>query len=225
MSSSVSCLLFDLDGTLYLESNGYVQHCRARAGEYLSNKFGWTLEEAEEKRKLALKTSNQTMKGLRTLGYELDDTEFVAYMRDGVEKFLKPDEDLSAFLASLKQKKYVFTNTREVEAEKALKCLGIREHFEHVYGADFMGDLCKPEEAAFQKVCDDVGAKADECCMFEDSIKNVIACKAMGMKTIFVRGRDPEQGGDGNKEVKVIDCACDALTIDNLKEGASFLWS
>jgi hypothetical protein len=57
-------------GTLYLESNGYVQHCRSRGGAYLAEKFGWSLEEAEEKRKLALKTSNQTVKGLKTLGYD-----------------------------------------------------------------------------------------------------------------------------------------------------------
>ena len=50
-----------------------------------------------------------------------DEIEFVSFMRQGVEDFLKPDEDLAKFLGSLKQKKYVFTNTREVEAEKALK--------------------------------------------------------------------------------------------------------
>ena len=39
--------------------------------------------------------------------------------------------------------------------------------------ADFMGDMCKPEEAAFQKVIDDIGVSATNCVMFEDSIKNV----------------------------------------------------
>ena len=36
-----------------------------------------------------------------------------------------------------------------------------------------MGDMCKPEEAAFQKVIDDIGVSATNCVMFEDSIKNV----------------------------------------------------
>jgi putative hydrolase of the HAD superfamily len=220
-----SSMIRNNKGTLYLESNGYVQHCRSRGGAYLAEKFGWSLVEAEDKRKLALKTSNQTVKGLKTLGYDVNDVEFVTHMREGVENFLKPDEDLSSFLAATKHlKKYIFTNTREVEAEKALKCLGIREHFEHVYGADFMGDMCKPEEAAFQKVIDDIGVAATNCVMFEDSIKNVVAAKAMGMKTIFVRGRDPEQGGDGADGTKVIDCACDCLTVENLKVGADFLF-
>ena len=48
-------LVFDLDGTLYLETNGYPQHCRRRAAEYLADKFDMTVEEAEAKRKLALK--------------------------------------------------------------------------------------------------------------------------------------------------------------------------
>lgn len=226
MSDKITCLLFDLDGTLYLESNGYVKHCRTRGCEYLAEKFGWTMEEAEEKRKLALKTSNQTVKGLRTLGHDLDDKEFVTYMREGVENFLKPNRELSEFLSSLKQKKYVFTNTREVEAEKALKCLGIREHFEKVYGADFMGDSCKPEARSFNAVVEDVGTTCEECVMFEDSIKNVVAAKQLGMKTVFVRGRDPEQGftDESGETQQVIDCACDALTIGNLEQGAPFLW-
>ena len=62
----MTTLLFDLDGTLYLESNGYVKHCRGRANEYLCKKFGIDIEKAEEIRKLALKTSNQTCKGLRS---------------------------------------------------------------------------------------------------------------------------------------------------------------
>ena len=168
-SDGEQCLLFDLDGTLYLESNGYVQHCRKQACDFLCVKFGWSAEQAEEKRKLALKTSNQTVKGLRTLGYDLDDKEFVTHMRSGVEKFLFEDPKLQAFLSSLPQKKYVFTNTREVEAEKALRCLGVRDHFLGVYGADFMGDSCKPEASAFQRVVDDIGGfKLSECVMFED---------------------------------------------------------
>ena len=75
-------LVFDLDGTLYLETNGYPSHCRRRAAEYLADKFDMTVspaanrrpnpivltriphlvraqvEEAEAKRKLALKVKS-----------------------------------------------------------------------------------------------------------------------------------------------------------------------
>ena len=91
-----------------------------------------------------------------------------------------------------------------------------------------MGDKCKPEAEAFRMVAQDIGVTTDACVMFEDSIKNVFAAKDLGMKTVFVRGRDPEQGfatDDKTGETRqVIDCACDALTIDNLKSGAAFLW-
>ena len=69
------------------------------------------------------------------LGYAMDDEiEFVSFMRHGVEDFLKPDEDLAKFLGSLKQNKYVFTNTREVEAEKALK---VRRTHESLWEIDW----------------------------------------------------------------------------------------
>ena len=135
MAAVPKVLLFDLDGTLYLESNGYVAWCRDRAATFLSERFGISKQEAEEKRKEALRVKNQTVLGLAHLGYPVDPEEFVTFMRDGVEEFLTPSQPLLDFLSSLPAKKYVFTNTREAEAERALKCLGIREHFDGVYGA------------------------------------------------------------------------------------------
>jgi FMN phosphatase YigB (HAD superfamily) len=46
----------------------------------------------------------------------------------------------------------LLTNTAEKRARIALECLGLSEHFDAVYGADFMRPYCKPEEAAFEKV-------------------------------------------------------------------------
>lgn len=51
---------------------------------------------------------------------------------------------------------------------------------------------------AFQKVLDHIGVKAEDCVMFEDSLRNTKQAKAMGMTTVFIRGTDPEQGeGEG----------------------------
>lgn len=48
---------------------------------------------------------------------------------------------------------------------------------------------CKPEEEAFRSVLERVGARPEECVMVEDSMKNVRAAKALGMKTVLVTGK------------------------------------
>ncbi len=63
-----------------------------------------------------------------------------------------------SFLESIPKstQKYIFTNANEKEAIECLECLGIKEHFLHVYGSKFMGNHCKPEEEAFLKVLKDI---------------------------------------------------------------------
>ena len=180
--------------TLYLNSSPYVKHTRARAREYLMRKFGWTAEEADAQRRAALAARNQTALGLRALGHDLDTDEFVLYMREGEDQYLKPDAALRATLEALPQRKILMTNTREGPARRALACLGVSDLFAGVYGADFMGDTCKPEEGAFARVLEASGARAATSAMFEDSLRNVIAAKKLGMTTVFIRCEDEEVG-------------------------------
>ena len=180
--------------TLYLNSSPYVKHTRARAREYLMRKFGWTAEEADAQRRAALAARNQTALGLRALGHDLDTDEFVLYMREGEDQYLKPDAALRATLEALPQRKILMTNTREGPARRALACLGVSDLFAGVYGADFMGDACKPEEGAFARVLEASGARAATSAMFEDSLRNVIAAKKLGMTTVFIRCEDEEVG-------------------------------
>ena len=55
----------------------------------------------------------------------------------------RPDRPISLW-------QVLFTNTGEAPARRALQLLGLQHHFEKVYGADFMGDVCKPQPKAFQ---------------------------------------------------------------------------
>ena len=94
-------------------------------------------------------------------------------------------------------KKYIFTNAREKEACEALLHLGIRDCFEDtIYGADFLGDMCKPQKDAFGNVLDDIGVAPTNCVFFEDSVKNLLAGKALGMSTVLIQGFTSQEEGD-----------------------------
>jgi len=52
--------------------------------------------------------------------------------------------------------------------------------FEGIVGADSMGEVCKPEQAAFQRAIDICGADPKATVMFEDSFKNLRTAKELG---------------------------------------------
>lgn len=64
----------------------------------------------------------------------------------------------------------------------------MQDVFDGIIGADSMGDVCKPEVAAFQKALAISGATAVETAMFEDSFKNLRTAKSLGMTTIMIAG-------------------------------------
>ena len=53
--------------------------------------------------------------------------------------------------------------------------------FEGIIGSYSMGDVCKPEQAAFQKAVDICGADPKSIVMFEDSFKNLRTAKELSM--------------------------------------------
>merc|ERR1712176_574081 len=72
--------------------------------------------------------------------------------------------------------------------------LGLRSLFSDtcVFGVEDVMPACKPEAEAFQKVFKAIGTAPERAVMFEDSMKNVRACKALGMHTVLI----DESAGD-----------------------------
>ena len=171
-------------------------------------------EEAAEVRARAFEAASQCYKGLRDLGYDVEQEEFTAFCRDGVDEFLTPCEALAATLRAMPYRKVIMTNTSETQGNKALRALGLHadesDAFERVYGGVFTAPVCKPQREAFEKVLADAGVDASRCAMFEDSMKNVKAAKALGMRTIFVRTRG--ERAPSEEDVRLY---CDAV-VDSI---------
>ncbi|CAN0252445.1 unnamed protein product, partial [Ectocarpus sp. 12 AP-2014] len=204
-------LLFDLDGTLYPLDNGYHTHVRQNMWRFMSDKLG--IEDPEKVWRPLFQKYNQSAKGLRVGGgYEFDLEDFWTSVRAGAADFIKEaPPGIKSALEKLPQKdKYVFTNCNEVEAEEALALLGIRHHFKGVIGAKAMGETCKPDKAAFEGVLQSVGADPTKTVMFEDSFKNLVTAKSLGMSTVFVQSDTAREEGVGSAELDTVDAVvCD----------------
>lgn len=203
-------LVFDLDGVLYPASNGYLENVRGNQRKILTEKFSLSLEDARRVRKEAFEKHNQTLKGLRSLGFAVEHDEFTEYVRKGYDEYLSCDLRVNKTLERLKMacskrkgKMVLMTNTAEKQARKCLGALNIDEKLfeDGIYGSSFMGDNAKPMPEAFEMVCEDIGVSPKECVMFEDSFKNLKTCVALGMGGVFVSGEtlEMELGGGGEK--------------------------
>ena len=204
-------MIFDLDGVLYPAANGYLDNVRQNQRNYLIEKHGLSEEEARRVRKEAFAKHNQTLKGLRSLGYEVDHDEFTEFVRRGMYEYLSRDERVNETLERLKAtvsskkngKMVLMTNTAERQARKCLDALSIDERLfeDGIYGSEFMGDVAKPMPEAFQVVCDDIGVSPEECIMFEDSFKNLKTCvSVLSMGGVFISGETLEMELGGGKE-------------------------
>jgi putative hydrolase of the HAD superfamily len=67
--------------------------------------------------------------------------------------------------------------------------------FKGVIGADAMGDVCKPDPAAFEIALRMSGADASRTVLFEDSLKNLRTAKALGLSTLLIDSKTAEEEG------------------------------
>lgn len=189
----IRIILFDLDETLYPKQAGIMEQIGRLMLRYLRTRFGLSPSEAQALRREYFQTYGTTMRGLQT-HHQIDADEFLRYVHDiPLHEYLQPNPSLDAVLASIPQEKVVFTNASREHAESVLELLGIRRHFAHIVDVRDVGYDSKPQPVAYQRVCQLLRVRPEECLLVEDSSRNLRPAKAMGMTTVLV-------GSDGADE-------------------------
>jgi pyrimidine 5'-nucleotidase len=196
MNSKEKVLVFDLDGTLYNINNGYMKHIRQNIFNMMVAKgYATSVEEATELWRPLFKKYNQSFKGLREGGYYFSNDDYWVNHRAGIEQFFTKDAALSELLKSLPHKKVIFTNAREKEAMGIMHLLGIDNYFDHVFGADFMGEVCKPQVESFQLLLKALDVQPENVVYFEDSVKNLRMASSIGIQCILINGETATEEG------------------------------
>lgn len=127
-----------------------------------------------------------TLTGLM-LHHEVEPDEYLeAVHAIAVEELLEPDLALAAMLATLPQRKVIFTNGSAAHAERVLACLGVRTHFSDVFSLECVAYVPKPERAAFETVLTRLETTAGQCVFLDDRQDNLATARALGMRTILV---------------------------------------
>jgi putative hydrolase of the HAD superfamily len=130
-----------------------------------------------------------------------------------------------------------FSNGPRKYVIRVLQELGLWETvFQHstLFAVDDVLPYCKPEKEAFDAVFAKIGVTADECVLFEDSMKNIRKAKELGVQTVLITGAGnskrtkggqfiPAAAGDAPVEGDpAVDCAIE--TVQEMRATLPGLW-
>ena len=162
---------------------------------YMSTRLGLTSDEAEALRRHYLHTYGTTMRGLQ-IHHQIDADEFLDYVHDiPLDNYLQPNPALDRALASLPQRKVIFTSASRHHAERVLHILGVRRHFDRIVDVRDVDFESKPQITAYLRVCQLLNLQPEECVLVEDNVRNLRPAKELGMTTVLV-GEDGGTNGD-----------------------------
>lgn len=184
-------LFLDLDDTLYPGSSGVWQAIGVRIHEYMVQRVGIPPEDADRLRGSYLDAYGTTLNGL-VADFHVEPYDYLDFVHDiPVEEMLEPDPSLRQMLASLAQRKVVFTNANRRHADRVLNCLGIANVIDAIADLFALEMTNKPEAAAYLKAM----ALAEEpdptaCVIVDDMLRNLIPAGRLGMTTVLVSSND-----------------------------------
>jgi putative hydrolase of the HAD superfamily len=185
-------LFFDLDDTLYPNTNGLWGAIRERMEDYMRERMGLPPEEITELRRSYFETYGTTLRGLQR-HHQVDAYDFLAYVHDlPLEIYLKPDPQIRELLLRLPQSKWIFTNADADHSRRVLEILRLEDLFEGIADIHARRYFCKPEKEAYQAAMELAGETDPQRCVFlDDSPRNLAPARSMGFTTVLVGSREP----------------------------------
>jgi len=207
-------IFFDLDSTLYPESNGMWGKIRQRIDLYMHERLGLSDEEIPALRHGYFVNYGTTLRGLQ-VNFGIDQQDYLDFVHDlPLDDYLKPEPELRQMLLSIPYRRWIFTNSDIDHAERVLNKMEIQDCFDGIVDVWALDPYCKPLPEAYQRALDLARAPDPQRCAFlDDSIRNLTPAHEAGFFTILV--------GENGYHPKVDRAIED---IHALREGVPELW-
>lgn len=190
--------LFDLDNTLHNASKAVfpaiANNMTRYIAEVLKKEQGEVdMEHVNHLRTEYLRRYGATLKGM-VIHHGVKEEEFLreAHRFENLEQLLHLERGVARVLKRLPGKKILFTNAPHSYSKEVLR--GLRLH------KDFAGHISieqmqvhgkshpKPSRAYLRKLLAQHGWHPHQCILVEDSVANLQAAKALGMRTVMITG-------------------------------------
>lgn len=184
---SLETIFFDLDATLYPESNGLWPAIRVKIDQYMRQRMEIPEAEIPKLREYYYLQYGTTLRGLQ-VHYGIDAEDYLSYVHDlPLDDYLQPDPGLRAMLRSIPRRRLLFTNSDGSHARRVISILGIEDCFDGMVDIYAMDPYCKPQVEAYSFALKFAGASdPTTCALLDDSPRNLSPAREMGFLTILV---------------------------------------
>ena len=205
--------IFDLDNTLYDINLGLFKKISKRITNFIMLKYSLDIEQAKKIQKEYYLKYGLTLRGL-IVEKKLEPEEFLDYVHDVQHPELKKNDKLISKMRILEGKKIIFTNATSKHAEKILKILGLEGDFDQIVDIKDLEYIPKPDKRSYKKLLECLNLNKEnlnKTIFFEDTIKNLIPAKELGITTVWMKNSMNEK--DFIKNFSLID-----YSFNNLNE-------
>jgi putative hydrolase of the HAD superfamily len=196
VASSFEYILFDLDETLYPRESGLMDAIVERIIQFMIHRVGIPADDVWDKKRDYNQHHGTALRGLMH-EFQIDPLEYLAFVHDlNPGDFFGPSPPLNQMLHEVPLRKVIFTNADRPHAERVLNTLQVRPHFEQIIDIIAINFKNKPDPLAYQQALDLLAVSGERCIMVEDSPRNLIPAKSLGMTTILIDGTGPSLAVD-----------------------------
>ncbi len=196
--SHIRSWVFDMDDTLYPPEQGVMRLVQARINAFMVQAVGLPSDEARALQRQFLDEHGTTLAGLMA-NYAVDPEHFLRDVHDVPLDSLEPSPRLADLLQALPGRRFVLTNGARCHAERVLDRIGITDLFDGVFCIEDMDLVPKPAPATFRHFLQRFGVDPHQAVFFDDTPKNLLPAKALGMTTVLTNdglGRPLVGGAD-----------------------------
>ena len=211
--------IFDLDNTIYDINLGLFKKISKRITDFIMSKYSLDEEQAKKIQKEYYLKYGLTLRGL-IVEKKLEPEEFLDYVHDVEHPELKKNDQLISKIRILEGKKIIFTNATSKHAKKILNILELEHDFDQIIDIKDLEYIPKPDKRSYKKLLECLNLNKenlDKTIFFEDTVKNLIPAKELGITTVWMKNSINEK--DFMKNCNFIDYSFNNLNefLDTIK--------
>ena len=211
--------IFDLDNTMYDINLGLFKKISNRITDFIMSKYSLDIDQAKKIQKEYYLKYGLTLRGL-IVEKKLEPEEFLDYVHDVEHPELEKNDQLISKIRILEGKKIIFTNATSKHAKKILKILELEHDFDQIIDIKDLEYIPKPDKRSYKKLLECLNLNEenlDKTIFFEDTVKNLIPAKELGITTVWMKNSINEK--DFMKNCNFIDYSFNNLNefLDTIK--------
>ena len=191
--------LFDLDNTLYSGKTKVFEQVDKKMSQFISQKLKVDLKEAKKIQKNYFYEYNTTLNGM-IKNHKIDADEFLNFVHDINVDFLKKDLQLAGELKKLNGKKIIFTNGSRKHAINITQRIGVEQYFDDIFDIVDSEFIPKPSPEPYKKLVKKHNIDPNLCVFIEDIARNLKPAHELGMKTVWIKNKEPWAAKYSNAE-------------------------